>query len=343
MRAIALHQYLPIDNPEALIDVELPTPEPGPGELRVRVEAISVNPVDVKVRAPKPKVETAPRVLGWDAAGVVDAVGPGVKLFQPGDAVYYAGSIARPGTNSEFHLVDERIVGHKPRSLSFAQAAALPLTSITAWELLFERLGISRSTAPTQDTLLIVGGAGGVGSIAIQLARKLAGVTVVATASRPESTSWCESMGAHHVVDHRQSLVPQLQKLAPQGVRYIASLTATDSHFPELVEVAAPFGHLGLIDDPSKPLDIGSMKRKSLSLHWELMFTRPLYDAADPLEQHRILNRVAELVDAGTLKTTMTQDFGPITAANLRRAHAAIESGRTVGKIVLGGYPTSHE
>ncbi|QDF06901.1 zinc-binding alcohol dehydrogenase family protein [Myxococcus xanthus] len=340
MRAVALHKYLPVDNPEALIDVELPTPEPGPGELRVRVHAISVNPVDVKVRAPKSQVETTPRVLGWDAAGVVDAVGPGVKLFRPGDEVYYAGSIARPGTNAEFHVVDERIVGRKPRSLSFAQAAALPLTSITAWELLFERLEIPQGNAPSQDVLLVVGGAGGVGSMALQLARKLAGVTVVATASRPESTEWCEAQGAHHVINHRQSLVPQLQKRAPQGVRYIASLTATDTHFPELVEVATPFGRLGLIDDPTKPLDISAMKRKSLSLHWEFMFTRPLYEATDPLAQHRILNRVADLVDARTLRTTMTQDFGPITAANLRRAHAAIESGRTVGKIVLSGFPS---
>ncbi|MBZ4336514.1 zinc-binding alcohol dehydrogenase family protein [Corallococcus sp. AS-1-12] len=339
MRAVALTKYLPSDHPEAFADVELPDPTPGPGDLLVRVHAVSVNPVDVKVRAPKDKVEPSPRVLGWDAAGVVEAVGKDVKRFRPGDEVFYAGSIAKPGTDSELHVVDARIVGRKPRGLTFAQAAAMPLTSITAWELLFERLGVPQhKTGTRKDALLVVGGAGGVGSMAIQLATRLTDLTVIATASRPETVEWCKSLGAHHVVDHRQPLAEQVKALVPGGVRYVMALTATEQHFPQLVELMAPFGHMGIIDDPQTPLDVTAMKRKSLALHWELMFTRALYDA-DPLSQQRLLDAVADLVEGGTLRTTMTQDFGPLTAANLRRAHAAVETGRTVGKIVLSGFP----
>ena len=338
MRAVALHKYLPIQHPEALLDVELPAPTPGPGDLLVRVRAVSVNPVDVKIRAPKDKVEASPRVLGWDAAGVVEAVGADVRRFRPGDEVYYAGSIAKPGTNSELHVVDARIVGRKPSSLSFAQAAALPLTAITAWELLFDQLEVSRVKGGRRDAVLVVGGAGGVGSIALQLARALTDLTVIATASRPETQAWCKAQGAHHVVDHRQPLAAQVLALVPEGVRYVLGLTATDQHLPQLVELMKPFGRLGIIDDPAPPFDVSAMKRKSLSLHWELMFTRSLFDV-EPLSQQRLLDAVADLVDAGTLKTTMTQDFGPLTAANLRRAHEAVESGRTVGKIVLSGFP----
>ncbi|RKI04064.1 zinc-binding alcohol dehydrogenase family protein [Corallococcus sp. AB038B] len=339
MRAVALTKYLPSDHPEAFVDVELPDPTPGPGDLLVRVRAVSVNPVDVKVRAPKDKVESSPRVLGWDAAGVVEAVGKDVKRFRPGDEVFYAGSIAKPGTDSELHVVDARIVGRKPKGLTFAQAAALPLTSITAWELLFERLGVpQQKTGTPKDALLVVGGAGGVGSMAIQIASKLTDLTVIATASRPETVEWCKSLGAHHVVDHRQPLAEQVKALVPGGVRYVMALTATEQHFAQLVELMAPFGHLGIIDDPQTPLDVNAMKRKSLALHWELMFTRALYDA-DPLSQQRLLDAVADLVESGTLRTTMTQDFGPLTAANLRRAHAAVETGRTLGKIVLSGFP----
>jgi NADPH:quinone reductase len=339
MRAVALTKYLPASHPEAFIDVELPDPTPGPGDLLVRVRAVSVNPVDVKVRAPKDKVEASPRVLGWDAAGVVEAVGADVRHFRVGDEVYYAGSIAKPGTDSELHVVDERLVGRKPRNLSFPQAAALPLTSITAWELLFERMGVSRQKSHgPRDALLVVGGAGGVGSMAIQLASKLTDLTVIATASRPETQAWCRELGAHHVVDHTKPLAEQVKALVPGGVRYVLALTATEQHFAQLVELMAPFGQLGIIDDPQSPLDVNAMKRKSLALHWELMFTRALYDA-EPRSQQRLLEAVAELVDAGTLRTTMTQDFGPLSAANLKRAHVAVESGRTLGKIVLSGFP----
>jgi zinc-binding alcohol dehydrogenase family protein len=305
----------------------------------VAVRAVSVNPVDVKVRAPKDRVEPSPRVLGWDAAGVVEAVGPEVSLFRAGDEVFYAGSIGRPGSNAELQLVDERVVGHKPTRLDFAEAAALPLTSLTAWELLFERLGVPRSE-PKQPagTLLVIGGAGGVGSIAIQLARQLTGLTVVATASRPETVEWARQLGAHHVVDHSRPLLPQLVPIAPAGVGYVASLTATDQHYAEIVELLAPQGKLGIIDDPARPLDVTALKRKSASLHWELMFTRALYDTPDLIVQHRILDEIARLVDASVLRSTMTADLGPINAANLKRAHALVETGRARGKIVLSGF-----
>ena len=337
MRAVGLYQYLPIEHPESLVDVELPAPEPGPRDLRVAVRAVSVNPVDVKVRAPKPDRETAPRILGWDAAGVVDAVGRDVHLFKPGDQVFYAGSIARPGTNAELHLVDERIVGRKPKKLSFAQAAALPLTSLTAWELLFDRFEIPRGIA-TSDALLIIGAAGGVGSIATQLARRLTGLTVIGTASREESAEWVRSMGAHAIVDHRQPLAAQVKAINAAGARYVAGLTATDQHFEAVADLIAPEGKFGLIDDPRKPLDIRVLKRKSASIHWEFMFTRALFETAEPMAQHRILNHIAELVEAGTIRTTFTHDMGVINAENLRKAHAAIESGTTIGKLVLSGF-----
>jgi NADPH2:quinone reductase len=337
MRAVGLHKHLPISHPEALLDLDLPAPEPGPRDLRVAVRAISVNPVDVKVRAPKEKLGDAPRILGWDAAGVVESVGRDVHTFKPGDEVFYAGSIERPGTNAELHLVDERIVGRKPKKLSFAQAAALPLTSLTAWELLFDRFEIPRGIE-TSDALLVIGAAGGVGSIATQIARRLTKLTVIGTASRPETTEWVRTMGAHHVVDHGQPLAAQVAQLAPAGVRYVASLTATDQHFKDCAELLAPEGKLGLIDDPQERIDVRLLKRKSVSLHWEFMFTRAIFETAEPYAQSRILNEVAELVDTGVLRTTLAEDLGPINAANLKRAHAAIESGRAIGKLVLSGF-----
>ncbi|HKU38049.1 MAG TPA: zinc-binding alcohol dehydrogenase family protein [Polyangiales bacterium] len=337
MRAVGLYQYLPIDHPEALLDVELPVPEPGPRDLRVAVRSISVNPVDVKVRAPKAQVEAQPRVLGWDAAGVVDAVGRDVRLFKPGDAVFYAGSIARPGSNAELQLVDERIVGRKPNKLSFAEAAALPLTALTAWELLFDRLRVPRGT-DTSDAVLIIGAAGGVGSIATQLARRLTKLTVIGTASRRESTEWVRSMGAHHVVDHSRPLAEQVRALVGRGARYVLSLTATDRHWNDIAELIAPEGALGLIDDPREPLDLRALKQKSASVHWEFMFTRAIFETDEPLAQHRILNEVSELVETGVLRTTLTEELAPINAVNLKRAHAQLETGRTIGKLVLSGF-----
>lgn len=335
MKAIAYPRHaLPIDDPASLVELELPLPEPGPRDLRVRVEAVSVNPVDTKVRANA--AVQAPRVLGWDAAGSVDAVGAEVTLFRPGDAVFYAGAIDRPGTNSEYHLVDERIVGRRPKSLDAAQAAAMPLTAITAWELLFDRLGVPEGGGAGQS-LLIVGAAGGVGSMLTQLARRLTKLTVIGTASRPETAEWVKSLGAHHVLDHSQPLNAELARAGLPPVDHVASLTHTDSHYAQIVEALRPQGRLALIDDPAT-LDALPLKTKSISLHWEMMFTRSLFKTPDMARQHELLDRIAALVDAGTLRSTANQNFGAITAANLRRAHALVESHRARGKAVLAGF-----
>ena len=337
MKAVGYRNSLPIDQADSLLDVSLPDPVAGPRDLIVAVKAVSVNPVDTKVRMRAAAGPGEVKVLGYDAAGVVKAVGPEVKLFKPGDEVFYAGSIARPGTNSEFHAVDERIAGPKPRSLNFAQAAAMPLTSITAWELLFDRLGLVPGDLQRKGALLIIGGAGGVGSIMIQLARKLTGLTVIATASRSESRDWVLALGAHHAVDHTQSLVDQVRGLGFKHVEFVAGLTKTDQHFPAIAEIVAPQGKFGLIDDP-KPFDIAAVKRKSVSIHWEFMFTRAVFETADMVAQHQLLGRVSEMVDAGNIRTTLSEEFGTINAANLKRAHALVESGRAKGKIVLSGF-----
>jgi len=334
MKAVGFKAPSPIDVPESLIDLDLPQPVPTGRDLLVAVRAVSVNPVDTKVRASRKPVEGQAEVIGWDAAGVVEAVGPEATLFKVGAPVFYAGAIDRPGSNAQFQLVDERIVGRKPASLSFAEAAALPLTAITAWELLFDRLG---ATTDSTGALLVVGGAGGVGSILIQLARQLTGLTVIATASRPQTRDWCLALGAHHVVDHTGDLVSAVKATGAGPVGLAASLTNTTDHFPALVEILAPQGRLGVIDDP-KSLDALPLKWKSISLHWEMMFARSLYQTPDMIEQHRLLDAVADLVDAGRLKTTLTQVLTPINAANLKTAHAAVESGRTRGKIVLEGF-----
>lgn len=338
MKAVALTRYLPIDDPQSLQDVELARPVAHGSDLLVRVEAISVNPVDTKVRSPKAQVETQPKVLGYDAAGVVEAVGENVTLFQPGDEVYYAGDVTRSGTNAQFHLVDERVVGRKPTTLDFAQAAALPLTTITAWELLFDRMPFAIDMEGNARTLLIIAGAGGVGSIAIQLARH-AGFTVIATASRAETIDWCRSMGAHHVIDHRQPLAAQLVALGFKQVDAVLNLADTDRYWEAIGEIIAPLGHVGLIVEPTGLLRIGDpYKAKSVGIHWEMMFARARFQTPDMIEQHRLLNRVASLVDAGELRSTLTEVVGPINAANLREVHRRLESGSTIGKLVLAGW-----
>lgn len=338
MKAVALNRYLPIDDPQALVDVDLLKPVPGPRDLLVHVEAISVNPVDTKVRRSKlGQAEPEPRVLGWDAAGVVKAIGSQVSLFRPGDHVYYAGSITRPGTNSEYHCVDERIVGNKPANLSFAEAAALPLTAITAWEALFDRLGIDDSGAFHGRSLLIIGGAGGVGSIAIQLA-KLAGLKVVATASREETRAWCLKLGADHVVDHRRPLVPQLTELGLGELDYIANFADTDGYWAAMAELVRPQGKIVSIVENADPLDLDLLKSKSATFVWEFMFTRAMYGTPDMQAQHELLDTVAELVAAGRLRTTLTDTLSPINAENLRAAHARLETGRTIGKLALSGW-----
>ena len=337
MKAIGFFHNGPIDRDDALVALDLPDPVPGPRDLLVEVRAVSVNPVDTKVRRNASPPAGEARILGYDAAGVVRAVGSEVTLFKPGDAVWYAGAIGRPGTNAELHVVDECIVGRKPTSLSFAEAAALPLTAITAWELLFDRLQVAQGGGDG-DAILVTGAAGGVGSILVQLARELTGLTVIGTASRPETQAWVSSLGAHHVIDHAQPLQPQLDAIGIPQVRYVASLTHTDAHYDALVQALAPQGKLGLIDDPATPLDIMKLKGKALSLHWEMMFARPMHQTPDMIEQHRLLNAVADLVDAGRLRTTVGEHLGRIDAANLKRAHALIESGRAKGKLVLEGF-----
>lgn len=338
MKAVALTSYLPIDDPEALLDVEMETPSPGPHDLLVRIEAVSVNPVDTKVRAPKPQVEATPKILGYDAAGVVEAVGDAVSDFAVGDAVYYAGDITRPGSNAQFQLVDARLVAKKPDTLDFTQAAALPLTALTAWELLFERMPYSIDGGGVGRSLLVIAGAGGVGSIAIQLA-KLAGFTVIATASREETVAWCRALGADHVIDHRQDLAPQLQTLGIEAVDAALNLADTDRYWDVLGELLAPQGHVGLIVEPAGALKIGDpYKAKSIGIHWELMFTRSRFKTPDMAEQGRILARVAALVDAGRLRTTLTDTLSPISADTLREAHRRLESGRTIGKLAVSGW-----
>lgn len=337
MKAVGYRQSLSIAEAESLIDVELSDPRPSGHDLLVQVKAVSVNPVDTKVRMRQAPQAGETNVLGWDAAGVVVAIGSEAHLFKPGDEVWYAGSLVRPGTNAELHLVDERIVGKKPKSLDFAQAAALPLTTITAWELLFDRFGVLPGKRVTDESLLIIGAAGGVGSILTQLARRLTAMTVIGTASRKETVDWVLSLGAQHVIDHTKPLSAELKRVGIAAVTHVASLTQTDTHFPEIVESLAPQGKFGLIDDP-KPIDINQLKRKSISLHWELMFTRSLFGTADMIAQHRLLSEVAELVDAGVIRTTFGAHFGPINADNLKRAHALIESGKAKGKIVLEGF-----
>jgi zinc-binding alcohol dehydrogenase family protein len=337
MKAVGYRESLPIDAADALIDFEATKGEPKGRDIRVAVKAISANPVDYKVRKRASPPEGQTKILGYDAAGVVDAVGPDATLFKPGDEVFYAGSILRQGTNSEFHLVDERIVGSKPKTLSFAQAAALPLTSITAWELLFDRLGGVPGKSVDPRTLLIIGGAGGVGSILIQLARRLTGLNVVATASRVESQKWCLELGAHAVIDHARPMKEQIEGLKVPPVGLVASLTNTDQHYRALADLMAPQGKFGLIDDPPE-FNVSVFKGKAISIHWESMFTRSSFQTLDMIGQHFLLNDVADLIDKGVLRTTLGQNFGAINAANLKRAHALLESGKSRGKIVLEGW-----
>ena len=337
MRAIAQLQCLPTTHPDCLVEIVMPMPEPAGRDLLVRVEAVSVNPVDTKLRRHAAPPPGEPRVLGYDVAGVVEAVGPEATLFRPGQAVMYAGARTRPGGNAEFQLVDERLVGRKPATLGFDQAAALPLTTITAWESLFDRLQLPVGQAAGQGTLLITATAGGVGSIAIQLAKCCTGARVVGTASRPESRAQVLALGADLVLDHSQPLAQQLADAGIRWVDWIFSVSHTDQHFAELAKVVAPFGRLCVIDETG-PIDVRLLKARSASLHWEGMFTRSGFNLPDMGAQGALLNQVADLVDAGRIRSTQAQHGGRITAANLVAAHAAVETGRMVGKIVLAGF-----
>jgi len=334
MKAIGYKDCLPVDDPRSLEAIETADPVPGPHDLLVSVHAVSVNPVDVKVRA-RMAPESGHRVLGYDAAGIVAGVGDAVDLFKPGDAVFYAGDIGRPGSNAERQRVDARIVGRKPETLSMAEAAALPLTAITAWEILFDCFDLPEGGG-AGESLLVVGGAGGVGSILIQLAKALTGLRVVATASRPETIAWVREMGADTVIDHRHDLAAQIAALG-SAPRYVAALNGTDRHFDAIVELIAPRGEIAMIDDP-ETLDIAKIKPKALSFHWEFMFARPMFRTADMVAQHRLLNRVADLVDSGRIRSTMTADLGPMSVEALRAAHRLQEAGGVIGKNVLKGF-----
>ena len=339
MKAVGYRQHgLPITDPRALEDLEVEDPGPPAGhDILVRVRAISVNPRDVKSRMATAASPAKPVVLGYDASGIVEAVGPEVQFFRPGDAVFYAGVVNRQGSNAELQLVDERIVGRKPTTLDHAAAASLPLTALTAWEMVFDRLEIPRGGGGGQ-ALLVIGGAGGVPSIAIQLARRLTGVTVIASASRPDSDAWVRDLGAQHVVNHAQSLAAQIAAIpALPPVHWIFSTHTSTASWAEMAKIVAPQGRIGLIDDP-EPLDLRAVKSKSVSIHWEAMFTRPLFATPDMVRQHEILDEIATLIDSGTLRATAAQNYGRIDATNLRRAHAALEAGRVVGKIVLDGF-----
>lgn len=335
MKAVAYQESHPADHPEALIDCELPDPEPGERDLLVAIKAISVNPVDCKIRTIVQPAQGESKVLGWDAAGVVKAVGASVSGFKPGDEVYYAGDLTRQGSNAEYQLVDERIVAKKPHSLSFAEAAALPLTTITAWELLFDRLAFPKEDQSA--TLLITGAAGGVGSILVQLVKTLTQGRVVATASREESRAWLNELGADVVIDHSADMKQQLQAHNIAEVSHVASLTHTDDHVETLIDLLRPQGKFGLIDDPNH-LDIKAFKRKSISVHWEFMYTRSMFNTEDMSAQHELLEKVASLVDQGHIRSTLGQHLGAICADNLKRAHQLIESRKTIGKLVLEGF-----
>lgn len=338
MRAIGFLAPQPITAETALLDIELPMPEASGHDLLVEIKAVSVNPVDTKVRRNATPEPGQHRVLGYDAAGIVKAVGDKVSLFKPGDRVFYAGAINRPGTNSELHLVDERIVGRMPSSLGFAEAAALPLTAITAYEALFDRLKVRDKVPGANHALLVTGGAGGVGSITIQLARRLTDLTVIATASRPETAEWAKTLGAHHVIDHSKPLAEEYAGLGIGAPAFIFSITHSDVHALELAKIIAPQGRLAIIDDPKGGFDIMPFKGKSASIHWEMMFARAVHQTADMIEQHKLLNHVADLVDAGKIRTTLTDTLGTINAANLKTAHALIESNSVRGKLVLEGF-----
>ena len=338
MKAVGYKSPGPIEGEGTLHDIELPKPVVTGCDLLVKVHAVSMNPVDTKVRRLREPVGGGEwGILGYDASGVVEAIGPDVKDYKPGDEVFYAGSIGRPGTNSEYHLVDERIVGHKPKSLNHAEAAAMPLTAITAWEMLFDRLDVNSPTVEGSKLFLIIGGAGGVGSITIQLLRALTDMTIIATASRPETQDWVQQCGAHHVINHREPLAPQVEELGLGAPGFVFSTTQTDQHLENIVELIAPQGRFGLIDDPPE-LNIKPFKLKAVSIHWELMFTRPLFNTPDIEEQQKLLNEVSQMVDQGKLNSTMTDVAGTINAENLTSVHKLIESGKAKGKIVLEGF-----
>lgn len=335
MKAVGYKKAGGIDQKEALLDIEIELPVAEGYDLLVEVKAISVNPVDYKIRQNRSSENGEWQIIGWDASGIVKAVGNKVTHFRPGDKVWYAGDLTRSGSNSQSQLVDERIVGKMPESLSFSEAAAMPLTTLTAWEMLFDRLQVEKENS--NKSILIIGAAGGVGSIMVQLIQKLTKLNLVATASRPETREWLEGLGVQSIINHRNKLSDEFLSKQISEVDYVVSLNRTDLHFPEIVKVIKPQGKFGLIDDPSE-LDVKLLKQKSVSLHWEFMYTRSMFNTDDILEQHNILSEVSRLIDQGVIQSTLGEHFGKINAENLRRAHKLLESGKSKGKIVLESF-----
>jgi len=335
MKAIGFKTSLPIENPESFIEFETVKPVPGPDDLLVKIDAISVNPVDFKIRqsSAKETVLDTPKIIGWDAVGIVQAVGQDVTLFEVGDPVYYAGDITKQGSNAEYQIIDERIVGRKPKSLSIEESAVIPLTALTAWEILFDRIRIN-ADKDKGKSILIIGGAGGVGSIAIQLAKKIAGLTVIATASRPETIEWCKQQGADFVVDHK-NLISSVREAGFEHVDFILDFVDTNAYWDTMVELIKPQGHIASITGSAEPVVLNKLKSKSVSFSWELMYTRSMYQTEDMIEQHNILNIVADLLDDGILKTTLNTTLNGLTAENLKKAHELLESGKTIGKIAI--------
>ena len=337
MKAIGYTANGAIDRADALIDLEVDKPTATGHDILVKVAAVSVNPVDTKVRQNRPAEDDTPVILGWDAVGEVVEVGNEVNQFKTGDKVWYAGAINRTGTNAEYHLVDARIVGHAPKTIETSAAAALPLTTLTAQEMIFDRLKVTDPVPGAANAIVIIGGAGGVGSIAIQLLREQTDLTIIATASRPETADWVKELGAHHVVDHSKPLLEQIAALNTGAPAFVFSTNYSETYVPQIAEFIAPQGRFGLIDDPTG-FDIMPFKAKAVSIHWELMFTRSLFTTDDIARQGEILDLVAGLIDAGKIRSTATEIFGAVNAENLKRAHALIESGKAKGKIVLEGF-----
>jgi len=335
MKAIGYKNNLPIENIESLQDITLDTPKAKGRDILVEIKAISVNPADYKVRAGMPVEGDGWKVIGWDAAGIVKEVGEDVSLFKVGDEVWYAGDFTRQGSYAQYQIVDERIVGKKPSSISFAEAAALPLTAITAWEMLFDRLQVAKDDAT--KSILVIGAAGGVGSILVQLAKKLTKLNIIGTASREETTSWLKELGADKVINHRHKLSEEFEKYQLPAPDYVVSLNGTEQHLDEIVKLIKPQGKFGFIDDP-KSVNVMPFKHKAVSTHIEFMFTRSMFQTEDMQEQHTLLNEVSTLIDNGTIKTTLGENFGTINAENMRKAHAFLETGKAKGKIVLEGF-----
>lgn len=337
MKAIGYIKSHPIDHADALMDITLDKPTATGRDILVKVEAVSVNPVDTKIRANRADATGAHSILGWDAYGEVIQTGADVTMFKTGDKVFYAGAIDRTGTNAEFHLVDERIVGAAPTSTTASEAAAMPLTSLTAYEMLFDRLRVDAPVVGAANAIVIIGGAGGVGSIAIQLLRAKTDLTIIATASRDETKAWAKSLGAHHVIDHSQPIAAQVEALGLGQPAFVFSTTHTGNYVTEIAELIAPQGRFGLIDDPSE-FSIMPFKQKSVSIHWEFMYTRSLFQTADITRQHDILTEMATLLDTGKIQSTATESLGTINAENLRKTHVLLESNKAKGKLTLAGF-----